>query len=267
MARVDPDNNDIVVWKLDEATAPFINSSTSNLGVAPGSTANLTTLATSLTQGKEDPIRQVCGPYGPGSYGLMFLGTNSRARVDGANAFQPQPPITLSMWMKLQGRQPTGYTMHFLQKQHSINVWSGRFTDIGMNDVVYNGDPLAFEGGCTTTGNIGHGARASATKRLQLGRWSHVGLTISASILMKVYINGMQVAQDGPSGVTAIDYDATASSGPWFLGAIPGGSGATEPAWATYADVRIANIVREQPYFQNIYEQGMLTRTVTGGLT
>ena len=48
--RIEPDNNDIVVWRLDEASAPFVNSSTSTNAISTA-TSNLTTLSgTVLTQ-------------------------------------------------------------------------------------------------------------------------------------------------------------------------------------------------------------------------
>jgi hypothetical protein len=69
--RVAPDNNDIVVWRLDEASAPFVNSSTSTNAVSTA-ISNLTTLSGSvLTQ--QPSIFAASGT----NSAVHFIGNNS----------------------------------------------------------------------------------------------------------------------------------------------------------------------------------------------
>lgn len=259
MPRVAPDSNDIVVWLLNESGTPFVNSSSAG---SPGTSANLTTLQQGTFLGEPDPKLQQQGPFGSGSLCPEFQGSQSgRWYIGGANGFQPQPPLTFSMWLMMR-RWDQGLTQHFFNKQHTINVWSGStFADLTIQNRGYAGlqnGELDF--GVGTAGNPGVGFSTDRTQPYPLGVWNHIGYSFDGRFL-RAYINGDLVGVTDNGTTISIVYDTSVNSGPWFFGAIPAGSGSVEESYNQIADVRIANVVRNQAYFQNIYAQGQLDFT------
>lgn len=256
--RVAPDNNDLVVWKLDEAAAPFVNSSTSPS--APShAVSDLSTLSGSPL------LRQpsLFAASGTNSC-VLFTGNQSgspRNSISGANNFLPQPPITVSMWYFLRAYNSSGLTQHGLTKQTTTGVWSG--SSFGCVDLAqsrqYASLPTQFDF-FFLTGSLVGGASAIVPNELTipLHTWSHIGMTYDGTTIL-AYINGNNVGTATPSPSGNIFYSGT--PGPWFIGAIPSGSGSPEESSASYCDIRIANVVRPQSYFVNIYQQGILNNT------
>src|SRR5512135_1411566 len=119
--RIAPDNNDLVVWKLDEATAPFVNSSTSPS--APShAVSDLNSISGTVLTQQPSPF----AASGPGS-AVQFTGNNSgspRNFIAGANNFLPQPPMTISCWLMIRNYDTTGFTQHGVAKQTTTGVWS-----------------------------------------------------------------------------------------------------------------------------------------------
>lgn len=262
MPRVAPDSNDIVVWKLDEAGAPFVNSSTVG---SPGSAANLTTLSSGTFQGLPNPRLQVQGPFGAGSFGVEFTGSQNgspRNWIGGANTFFPTLPMSMSGWVIFR-QFDQSFTQHFIQKQQTNGVWSGPFAVQIIQNTGFLGQnqgQLSFEVGANnSSGNSFF--RTDATQPYPLGIWCHMGWAADTTS-MAAYINGDLVGTSTYSGVSGggFSYD-TSTPGPWFIGAIPAGSGAVEESYCSLADWRIANVKRAQSYFQNIYQQGQLDWT------
>lgn len=264
MPRVAPDSNDIVVWKFDEAGAPFVNSSTQG---SPGASANMTTLSSTTFGGETNPKLQQQGPFGAGSFAVEFLGSQSdppRCFISGANNFFPTLPMTFSGWIMFR-RYDHPQTAHFIQKQKTIGVWSGASFGVQMiQDQGFLGNlngELSFE----TNANNSAGNNFIRTDRTQpypLGVWTHLGWAADTTSIA-AYINGDLVGTSTFSGVTGsgFNYDTSVNAGPWFIGAIPAGSGAPEEPYCQIADWRIANVKRPQSYFQNIYFQGQLDWT------
>jgi hypothetical protein len=262
--RIAPDNNDIVVWKLDEATAPFVNSSTS--GSAPSHlVSDLATISGTVLTQQPSPF----AASGPNS-SVLFTGNQSgspRNFISGANNFLPQPPITLSMWFFLRAYNSSGLTQHGLTKQTTTGSWSG--STFGSVDLAqsrtYTSQPTAFDF-YFLTGGIGQAGGDAVVPNefsIPLGTWSHIGMTYNGTTVL-AYINGNNVGSGTASPTGNIFYSGT--PGPWFMGAIPSGSGSPEESSASYCDVRIANVVRDQSYFQNIYQNATLNYSGTGGL-
>lgn len=261
MPRVSPDGNDVVVWKFDDAGAPFLNS-----GTLAGS-HNLATLSTTTYLGLPNPRLQVQGPFGAGSYAVEFAGSQSgapRCFIAGANSFQPQPPISMSGWVFLN-QYDASYTQHFLQKQHTNGIWGGgTFQTTFFQNRTYVGSSESWEMG------FYYGAQGSSnwlgnpqdtTLRIPIGVWNHFGWTFDGNNFA-VYMNGDLVRTEtvGPPART-IAYDTGISSGPWYTGAIPSGSGAPEEIYAKIADWRFANVVRPKSYFEDLYRAGQLSWT------
>jgi len=259
MPRVAPDSNDTVVWKFDDAGAPFLNT-----GTTSGSN-NLTTLSSNTHLGMTNPRLQAQGPFGEGSYAVDFAGSQGgpRAYIAGANDFQPQPPISISGWVYIY-QYEASFTQHWFQKQHTIGVWSGStFQTIWFQNRIYAGQAEQVDFGLYTAapGGESNGTSTDITRRIHVGTWNHFGHTFDGNNTV-FYLNGDVWATTTLGGAPrAIVYDATASSGPWFVGGIPSGSGAVEEPYCKLADWRIADVVRPKSYFENIYRQGRLSWT------
>ena len=252
--RVAPDGYDIVVWKLDELTTPFVNSSTSPSAISHAN-SDLGTISGSV-QTQQPSLFAASGSNSC----VLFPGNNSgspRNFISGANNTLPQPPFTLSGWMFLRAFDTTGFTIHPFTKQHTTNIWSGStFSSICIENRRYNGSNFANQWDFfVRTDGSGNGGNALVATEFCIPEhiWSHVGLTYDGTTV-QAFINGNLVSTGTASPTGNVNY----GTGPWFFGAIPGGSGNPEECAYSICDVRIANIVRPQSYFQNIYRQGVL---------
>lgn len=253
--RVDPDNNDIVVWKLDELTTPFVNSSTS-----PSAPTHAVSDLTSKSG--NTLLLQQPSPFAASgtNSAVLFAGTDTgspRNFISGANGFQPQPPITVSAWIYLRTYDNTGFTQHFVNKQTNTGTWSGTsFDSIVIQNERYNSQPQRFDFSLSNnSSNQGGNAVVPVEFAIPLWTWSHIGLTYDGTTVQS-FINGNQVGSGVASPGGNIYYGTT--PGPWFFGAIPSGSGDPEEGSFSICDVRIANVVRTQSYFQNIYQNAIL---------
>lgn len=236
--RITPDGNDIVVWRLDETTTPFVNSSTS--GASPGSSANLTTLSGTVQVQQPSPFAAT----GTNS-AIRFTGNNSGAPrnfVSGANTFQPQSPVTFSVWIFIRAYNTTGAVQHIFAKQHTAGTWAGATTGqiLLQNHAVGS---TTFDLFAVTTSGGG------PTFTIPINMWCHVGLAYDGSFQYG-YLNGNLIGQTAATGT--INYGG---GGPWFFGAIPSG-GSPDESVISVCDFRAANVVRPQSYFQNIYRKG-----------
>lgn len=257
--RIAPDNNDIVVWKLDEAAAPFVNSSTSPSALSHA-VSDLTTLSGTV-------LRQQPSPFAASGTNscISFTGNQSgspRNFVSGANGVQPQPPFTVSVWVMIRNYDTSNLTQHGLAKQQNTNTWSGTsFSSINVaQNERYNGSGIANTASfdfsiITTSSNVGGNARCTSDNTINLYNWSHIGLSYDGTTVLS-YINGNNVGMAISSPTGNVYYGTT--PGPWFMGAIPGGSGSPEECNMSFCDARIANVIRPQSYFQNIYKSAML---------
>lgn len=251
--RVAPDNNDIVVWKLDEAAAPFINSSTSTS--APSHAIS------DLANKSGSVLLQQPSPFAASgtNSAVVFSGNQSsspRNFISGANNFLPQPPITVSAWVFLRAYN-NGLTQHLVAKQTTTGVWSGTtFSCITLAQNEGYASRSNYFDFAFTNNAAGNGGNASVSSdiNIPLSQWSHIGMTYDGTTILS-YINGNNVGSATASPGGNIYYSGT--PGPWFVGAIPSGSGSPEESIISCCDIRVANIVRSQSYFQNIYQQGV----------
>lgn len=241
--RIAPDNNDIVVWKFDEASGTFVNSSTS-----PSAISHATS---DLTSFSGDFIRQAPSPFaatGTNSC-VFFTGDNSgspRNTIFGANNVEPQAPLTFSCWMNLRSYGNTGFVQHFFTKQNTAGVWSGgTFGTVGMQNASVGSSIFNLFLPITQV-------TSEQQFTVPLNVWCHYGVTWDGTTVTN-FLNGSMVAQWTATG--SLNYGG---HGPWFFGAIPSGSGNPEETPFAICDFRIANIARTQSYFQNIYQNAIL---------
>lgn len=246
-SRILPDDNDIVVWKLDDSSAPFINSSTSPS--APShAVSDLATLSGSGAGAPRLQQPSIFAPYGENSC-IQFTANNDgspRNFISGANNFEPTVPFTISGWINLRSYNTTGFVQHIFNKQQTAGVWSGgTFGAVTMQNQSTGSSTYAISlAGLTQT--VGFWT-------MQLNMWCHVGITYDGSVVQN-YLNGNLVQQWAATG--SVNW---AGHGPWFFGAIPSGSGNPEETAVSVCDFRVANIVRDQAYFQNIYRTAVFT--------
>lgn len=249
MSRILPDDDDVIVWKLDEANLPFANSSTS-----PDSLGTAVDVITK--QGVI--VNRVPGPF-PGSRGLGILthvdsqaSTNvpatasspwdlvSTASGSGTNV---PAPITISGWVRFNTLNVNSPTVQFLLvKRYQTATWASPYTAFDFKVTNATG---TFRFAVTTSGR-NETSTQDTTLPVPVGVWCHVGLTYDSSYL-KGYINGVLVAQASATGL--VDYG---SDGPWSFGAPPGGSERSEPACHLH-DWRVAQIARPDSYFRQMY--------------
>lgn len=252
--RVAPDNNDIVVWKLDDAGTPFVNSSTSSSAVSHAN-SDLNTLSGTVN------LRQpsLFAATGTNSC-VQFSGNNSsspRNFIAGGNNTLPQPPLTVSYWLYLRTYNSSGSTQVYGMKQTTTNVWSGTtFAALGIQNRQANSQPSQNDFFVITNSNNNGGDITTPVEfPIPLNTWSHIGMTYDGTAVL-AYVNGNNIGSAVASPTGNIFYSGT--PGPWFFGAIPTASGNPEEGCYSICDYRIANVVRPQSYFANIYQNGVL---------
>jgi len=241
MARVAPDANDVLVYLLNDGPTTFANTGTA------GTSAYWTVNGSAISNAQ--------GLYGPALY---VAGTPTSSSIDGAvgaNNVVVTPNVSLSGWIFLK-RYSSSF-MELFNKQYFLNGWSTPFLTFGFQ-MVNSSDGQCDVYITTTAGAQGTGAISGAIRTptpyvLPLSRWTHLGATWDGSTV-RFYVNGIQVTSASISNT--IDYNVLGNRGEWYVGGIPG-TGTNQTGAAIYQDIRVANVVRPQSYFQNIYYQGM----------
>jgi Concanavalin A-like lectin/glucanases superfamily len=236
MARVAPDGYDVLVYLLNDGPGTHVNTGT--LGTA----ANWTDYGS--------PISGAQGLFGNALY---IAGTPVTASVDGAGGANDLALITtnvsISGWVYIK-RYSTSFVELF-EKQYRLNAWSAPFLSFGFQMVNTN------DGQCdlyiTFGGTLQTQLRTPTPYVLPINRWTHIGGTFDGST-MKFYVNGTLVVSGAYSGV--IDYNTLGSRGEWFCGGVPGGA-VNQTGCAIFNDIRVANTLRSQSYFANIYYNGI----------
>lgn len=242
MSRVLPDANDVLVYQLDEAGPTRINYGTA------GASANWTDFGS--------PRSNCAGPMG---FDAMYIPSaylvNARNGSGGANDVVFSPNISLSGWINM--RRYTNYSAEVFNKQYFANGWSTPFLTFGFQTVS------SSDGQCDLYITTTTGAQGAGTLQTQLrtptpfviprGIWSHIGGTWDGTT-MRFYLNGNLITSANYTGT--IDFNTLGGRGQWYVGGIPGTTtNADSPI--IVQDIRVANVVRPQSYFANIYYTGM----------
>lgn len=239
MGRIAPDANDVLVYQLNESSG----GTRINYGSA-GTTGNLTDYGGVLS-GVPSKLKidgDFKGMYTPGS-----IISSNKDGASGANSVLITPEISVSAWVFI--RKFSGYGQ-IVSKQYTDGAWSSPFIAIGL--YVNNSNDGRWIAYVTTSGTL---------RTLLMGTnyiipqcsWAHVGCTWDGTTL-RAYLNGTQTATLVPGG-GAIDYGIT--PGDWFIGSIPD-TGTNDSPSMIIQDVRVANVVRPQSYFANIYYNGFI---------
>lgn len=262
MTRITPDNNDQLVWLLNETSGPYRNTGV----LSPNNSA--TDLAITNTI-----IRTGAGLFGsncvqlPGTSNFPSGSSATRNIVSGANAITVAPPITVSCWVHLRAYN-TGQNTTILAKEYrnpsiSGNSWTTPFNCFMIGTATANGggDWFVSHAQNTTTQII----FTVTDFPIPLGVWSHIGFTHDGSNV-RLYLNGCQMifysggTQFNSLATAGLSYtDGVNGFGAWRVGSIVStGSANKEEVNAQVQDVRVANVVRPLSYFQSIYSLGAL---------
>lgn len=235
MARIAPDANDVLVYLLNDGPGTHTNTGTA------GPSGNWTEYGS--------PISGAQGLFGNALY---VAGTPVTSSVDGAGGANDlaliSTNVSLSGWVFL--KRYSNNPLELFNKQYAINSWSAPFLSFGFQMVNSN------DGQCdlyiTFGGTLQTQLRTPTAYILPLGRWIHIGGTFDGST-MKFYVNGSLAISGSYSG--SIDYRGS-GRGEWYCGGIPG-TGVNQTGSAIFQDIRVANVLRPQSYFQNIYFNGI----------
>lgn len=236
MARIAPDANDVLVYLLNDGPGTHVNTGTA------GPSANWTEYGS--------PISGAQGLFGSALY---IAGTPVTSSVDGAGGANDLALITtnvsLSGWVFI--KRYSSSLMELFEKQYRLNNWSAPFLSFGFQ--MLNSSDGECDLYITFGGTLQTQLRTPTAYVIPVGRWTHIGGTFDGST-MKFYINGSLAASGSYSGV--VDYNTLGSRGEWFCGGIPGTS-TNQTGCAIFQDIRVANVVRPQSYFANIYFNGI----------
>jgi len=237
MPRVLPDEHDVIVWKLDEASGPFRNSGT----LGPNVSTDLIASGTINTQrlGLVGPCIDFPGQEN---------GSGNRNSVGGASTFEPQAPITVSLWVLMRSYNSTGGDNNgqILRKALDNSSWSNPFSAFGFALLGNNDGQWAST--ITTSVNGLVVSTLSANNRLPLGIWSHIGFTYDGYTFL-TYLNGNLIQSQSVTGT--ITYG---NHGSWFCGSILAGSGSKQEPCMMIQDIRVADVVRPLSYFKDIHK-------------
>jgi hypothetical protein len=236
MARVAPDGYDVLVYLLNDGPGTHVNTGTA------GASANLTEYGT--------PISGAQGLFGNAMYIAGTPVTSSIDGAGGANNVTTGNAISLSGWVFL--KRYSSNPLDLFYKQYFLNAWSNPFLTFGFQMVNSN------DGQCDLYITQGNGVlqtqlRTPTAYILPLGKWIHLGGTFDGST-MKFYVNGNLITSG--SYVGNIDFNSNSARGGWLIGGIEGSS-TNQTACAIFQDIRMANVVRPQSYFANIYFNGI----------
>lgn len=260
MSRIPPDLNDNIVWLLNETSGPYKN--TGSLLTNDSSTDLLVTNTVVRNQfGLFDN-----GLWIPGSGNFPEGALSTRNYVAGAKNVTFTNPFTISFWVLLRAYFTTNTTTIFGKEFRDSDItssWSNPLYSISI-------DTLTTNSGQDWSVSIATSPSTRATFTITdypipLGLWSHIGVTWDGTSL-RVYLNGNKCIYY--SGLTQMDTVAAASisytdgvngMGYWKIGAITAtGSPTKQEPHILMQDIRIANVVRDLEYFQNIYKVGVL---------
>ena len=236
MARVAPDGYDVFVLMFDE-TSGTTNTNTGTLGSA----GNFTQYG--------NPVLGAQGLFGKALYIPSSFISSNHDGSGGANDVLITPNISMSGWVFVR-RQPNFFG-EVWNKQYFLNGWSTPFLSFGIQ--MDNGSNGSWTFYITTSGTL-KSVSSTANFQMRQSKWLHVGGTWDGTTL-RMYINGSLANSTVPGG-GAIDYGTAGNRGQWYAGAIPGSS-TVQGGPVIVQDLRIANVVRPQSYFANIYYNGL----------
>lgn len=239
MGRIDPDNNDVLVYQLNETSGNI----RINYGTA-GSAGDLINYGGALNgvPAKLNIEGEFRGMYVPGS-----IISSNKDGASGANNILITPNISVSAWVFVRKFSNFG---QIFSKQYNDGAWSSPFLSIGL--YINNSNDGRWIAYVTTSGILRTLLMPTTYALPQCG-WAHIGCTWDGTTL-RAYLNGTQAGTLVPGGGN-IDYGL--NPGDWFIGSIPD-TGTNDSSSIIIQDIRVANVVRPQSYFANVYFNGFV---------
>lgn len=227
------DANDLHVWSLNEAAGEtsFANSGTSALTLSPVGT---------LTSGSA----------GIWDSGVLLFESGAAYLTSGDTADQPASDITVSVWI----RPTNDGNLFAFGKQCRSTAWNAPYYAAWM--IQRNSSQTYFDVTTLGDGWVTVGASGGLAPDVVLNTWNHVGMTYD-SVTLRCYVNGNEVkAYTLPIGGALVYSDPGPPAdgpGPYVIGA----DRATTSLLATYADARVASVVRPASWFRDVYRRGL----------
>jgi len=249
MPRIAPDGYDVLVLPLNDGPGTHVNYGTS------GTPGNWTDYG--------NPVSGVQGLLGDAVYIPSTYLTTVHDGCGGGNDILVTPNISLSGWVYmrkiLDGN--SAYAFEIFNKQYFLNAWSNPFITFGIQlEALASGPSGGWTFYMTVAGilrsvTMGDG-NLTGKNLINWGRWCHVGGTWDGTTLI-AYLNGSMVGSSSAFPGT-IDYGTAGNRGQWYTGAVPGSNPTNQNPAILVQDIRVANIVRPQSYFANIYYNGFI---------
>jgi len=174
MPKVSPDNNDILVYNLDETSGAYKNSG-SYFPNDPST--DLTVSGTVIRTGTG--VHGTDCPYFPGAGNYPSGASSTRNYIYGADTINPDPPITVSLWVNQRNYINNSNFQQYIKKlfrEHTTtNTWATPYTAWEISNASGNsGQDLFFSVASSAT------TRDSFTITdfpMPLAQWNHIGFT------------------------------------------------------------------------------------------
>ena len=252
MARVLPDDDDVIVWKLDETSLPFANSSSSPYSL--GSSANLVTANGTVTAGCPGLFTKCVRFAGFGNFPVGASSSYNRLETAGGSAGDVPPPITVSGWVNVRSwhNGGDGYGYMLMKRYRNDQSWSPPY--VSLDFTMWNTVDGTWRADVTVGGTNQQLLMSATDFPMPLNAWTHIGMTYDGTVL-KAYLNGALSGTLTASPTGSIDFG---THGPWVFGAAANGDGSKQEGCYSACDFRVARIIRPLEYFKNIYRQGVL---------
>lgn len=228
------DDNDVMVYTLDETSGVFPNSSTS-----PNKPANSDmTLYNSVTRNQNGVFDKCC---------LFPASSSSRLSTSGplytGNAFSSG--ITMSCWVYLTGWGQT-YSSYFM-KSYRASGWSSPWGGAGFQHVDPQNTGTWYAKVVMDNGvgqPVDWGLSQGSPNLLPLNSWNYIALSYNRSVF-KVFMNGRLVNQTNESRAPLF------SDGPWHIGSSP--ESGNQGMQGYVDECRVCDIGRPDSYFKDVY--------------
>jgi hypothetical protein len=226
--KVAPDSNDVAIWQLNEASAPFANSGS-------GAATAMSVSAGSITADVGER----------GEFGTAALVPETLCRLATSTAVpEPTQDITVSFWIFLFEYVSSGSYGRILMKQSDPSSWVSPYYSL----VLYFTDALGTGRSIVRTAT-GSTIVEFSSGTVPLFQWNHLGLTYDGTT-SRLYLNGSEIGNnsDGSGNMDWTDH------GYWLIGSPVGQS--TNWIHAMYQDIRIADVVRDAAWFEEVFSKG-----------
>lgn len=206
MARIIPDSNDILVYKLDEASGAYRNTGSQ----LPNDSLTDLTVSGTIVRTATGIHGGNC-PWFPGTGNYPTGASATRNYIFGANTINPQTPFTLSFWVNQRGYINNSNFQQYVKKlfrDHTItNTSASPFFSFEISNASTNsGQDLyfGFSNSATTQTNM-----TITDFPMPLAQWNHIGMTHDGTNI-RAYLNGCQLIRY--SGATQLSELAATSS-------------------------------------------------------